>query len=58
MNNFRKGLIIGGLLGASIAMISNSDMMNGRNRKRMIKTGRTMMRITGSIISDIVDVFR
>ncbi|HHW31560.1 MAG TPA: YtxH domain-containing protein [Clostridiaceae bacterium] len=58
MNSFRKGLIVGGLLGASIAMISNSDMMNGRNRKRMIKTGRTMMRRTGNIISDIVDVFR
>jgi hypothetical protein len=58
MNSFRKGLIVGGLIGASITMISNSDMMNGRNRKKMIKTGRSMMRRTGSMISDIVDVFR
>jgi hypothetical protein len=58
MNSFKKGLIIGSIIGASISMVSSNGMMNGKNRRKMMKTGRVMLRRTGNMINDIVDVFR
>lgn len=54
---FARGLIIGGIVGASIAMM-NPDMMNKKTRKRMIKNGRNFLRKSGNIIGDVVDMFR
>lgn len=55
---FRKGLVVGSLIGASVSMMMNSDMMRPRNRRRMMKTGRTLLRKSGGIISDVIDAFR
>ncbi|RCX13789.1 hypothetical protein DFR58_11618 [Anaerobacterium chartisolvens] len=39
-------------------MLMNNDMMSGRNRKRLIKNGRNMLRKSGSIVGDMVGLFR
>lgn len=56
--NFTKGLIVGGLIGASVSMVMNTDMMNGRTRKKMMRQGRSFLKKSGNIISDVVDIFR
>lgn len=55
--SFTKGMIVGGLIGASLAMM-NSDMMNMKNRKKMMKMGRNFLRRSGSFVSDIIDYIR
>jgi len=55
---FTRGLVIGSIIGASVSMIMNTDMMRPRSRKKMLRTGRTLLRKSGGIISDVVDVFR
>lgn len=54
---FTKGLIIGSIIGASVVMM-NPDMMKGRNKKKMMRTGRAFLRKSGSLIGDIVEIFR
>jgi len=55
---FAKGVIVGSIIGASISMMMDPDMMKARNRRRMIRNGRNFIRKSGHIINDIVDVFR
>lgn len=57
-SGFTKGLLIGGLIGASISMMSNSDMMKPRTRRRMMRAGRTLLKRSGGILGDVVDIFR
>lgn len=57
-NGFTKGLLLGGLIGASVSMAMNPGGMKNRTKKRMIRTGRTMLKRSGNIIGDIVDIFR
>lgn len=55
---FTRGLVIGGLIGASIGMIKNSDMMKPRSRRRMMRTGRNMIRRTSHALGDVIDLLR
>lgn len=57
-SGFTKGLVIGGIIGASVSIMVNSDMMRPRTKKRMMRNGRTLLRKSGGIISDVVDIFR
>lgn len=57
-SGFTKGLVVGGIIGASMMMMKNSDMMKPRTRKKMMRTGRTLLRRSGGIIGDVVDIFR
>ncbi|HHV99533.1 MAG TPA: YtxH domain-containing protein [Clostridiaceae bacterium] len=57
-NGFTKGLIIGGLIGASVSMVMSPGGMKNRTRKKMMRTGRAMMRKSGNLIADMIDVFR
>ncbi|TYQ15996.1 UNVERIFIED_CONTAM: hypothetical protein Cloal_2496 [Acetivibrio alkalicellulosi] len=57
-NGFTRGLIIGSIIGASVGMAANSDMINGKSRKKMKKNGIELMRRSGSIIGDVIDLFR
>lgn len=58
-NGFSRGLFIGSIIGASVSMMMrNSDMMNPRSRKRMMRNSRSFLRRSGSIIGDVVDIFR
>jgi gas vesicle protein len=55
---FTKGLIVGGIIGASVSMAMGPDMMKNRTRKRMMKQGRSFLRRSGNIVGDVLDVFR
>lgn len=55
---FTRGLIIGGIIGASVSMMMGPDMMKNRTRKRMMRSGRNMLRKSGNLVEDIVDMFR
>ncbi|NLI59226.1 MAG: YtxH domain-containing protein [Clostridium sp.] len=57
-NGFTKGLIMGSIIGASVSMVMNSDMMNGKSRRKIKKTSAELMRKSGSIIGDVIDLFR
>ena len=56
-NGFTRGLLVGGIIGASIMMM-NPDFMSSRNKRRMMRTGRNLLRRSGSMVGDIMDVFR
>ena len=55
---FSKGLFIGSIIGASVSMMMNKDMMHSRSRRRLMRTSRNFLRKSGNIISDVVDAFR
>lgn len=56
---FTRGLVVGSIIGASVSMIMNNDrMVRSRARKKMLRTGKMLLRKSGGIISDVVDVFR
>lgn len=57
-SGFKNGLIVGSIIGASVGAMSNSGMMNSRNKRKIMRSGRTMLRRTGNVVSDIMDVFR
>lgn len=55
---FAKGLVIGGVIGATVSMMMDPKMMKSRTRRRLMRNGRSIIRKSGHIISDLVDVFR
>ncbi|HOQ37434.1 MAG TPA: YtxH domain-containing protein [Acetivibrio sp.] len=58
-NNFTKGLVIGSIIGASVGMAMNTGMMmNNRSKKRIKNRGLDIMRKSGALISDVVELFR
>lgn len=57
-NGFTKGLLIGGIIGASVSMMVSPDVTKGRTRKRIMRTGRTMLKRSGNVLNDVVDIFR
>jgi gas vesicle protein len=58
-NGFVKGIMIGGIVAASVGLMMNSDMMmSSRTKKRMMRGGRNLLRKSGNIISDVADLFR
>jgi len=58
MQGFTKGLMIGSVIGAAASMMMNQDIMKGRSRRRMMRTGKDMFRKSGRIIGDVVDMLR
>jgi len=57
-NSFAKGILIGSMIGASVGMAINSDVMSNRSRKRMRRRSMEIMRKSGSIIGDVMSMFR
>lgn len=57
-NGFTKGLLIGSIIGVSVSVVSNSDMMRPGNRRRMMKAGKTFIRRSGNIIGNVADILR
>ena len=55
---FVKGMVIGGLVGASVSMMMNSDMMSSRSGRKMMRRGKSLIRKTGNIICDVAYLFR
>lgn len=56
-NNFTRGLLIGGIIGASLSMIVNPKVSN-RTKRKLIKNGRSVLRKSNSLIGDLVEIFR
>jgi gas vesicle protein len=55
---FTRGLLIGGLIGASLSMLSNPDGVKSRKNRRVMKAGRNLLRKSGNVVEDVVDLFR
>jgi len=53
-NSFKKGLMVGGIIGASIGMMSNRKDA----KRRMNHAGRGMFRKSSNLIANMVDLFR
>lgn len=57
-NGFVKGLMVGGVIAASVSMMMNSEMVKPRTKRRMMKNGRSLLRKSSNIIGDVADIFR
>jgi gas vesicle protein len=57
-SGFTRGIIIGSIIGASVSMMMDPDMMKGRNRRKMMRSGKSLLRKSGSMLGDVVDMFR
>ncbi|HEX9061640.1 MAG TPA: YtxH domain-containing protein [Clostridia bacterium] len=53
-NGFARGLIVGGMLGASLSMMMNPDTMRGRSRRRIMRGGKGILRRSGSLLGDVI----
>jgi len=56
-NSFTKGVAIGSIIGATVGMALTGSMKPS-TRKRIIKTGRTLIRKSNGIINDVIDILR
>ena len=57
-NGFIKGMVIGGIVAASVSMMMNTEMVRPSTKRRMMKSGRTLLRRSSNIIGDVADMFR
>lgn len=57
-NGFTRGLIVGSIIGASVSMMMNPDMMRNSTRKRLMRNSRNLLRRSGGILGDVVEMFR
>lgn len=57
-NGFTRGLIVGSLIGASVSMMMNPDMMRNRTRKRLMRGGKNLMRRSGNLLGDVMNLLR
>lgn len=55
---FVKGMFIGGLIGASISLLTNPQVVDPRTRKRLIKSGKKIVRRSSNVFDDMVHMFR
>ncbi len=55
---FAKGMLIGGLIGASISVLTNPEIVDPRTRKRLIKSGKKIVRRSGNVFEDMVHMFK
>jgi len=58
MKNFCRGLVIGGLIGASISVLTNPEIVDPRMRKKMIRSGRKIMNRSSNVFGDMMHMFR
>ncbi|NLN64644.1 MAG: hypothetical protein GX144_04425 [Clostridiaceae bacterium] len=55
-NKFSSGMLIGGIVGATMSMIMNHDIDINRTRKRMLRMGKSMYKKSRRLVSDIIDI--
>lgn len=55
---FAKGMLVGGLIGASISVLTNPEIVDPRTRRRLIKSGKKIVRRSGNVFEDMVHMFR
>ncbi|MBP7177119.1 MAG: hypothetical protein KBA53_13010 [Thermoclostridium sp.] len=52
-NGFTSGMLIGGIVGATVSMIANHDIDVHKTKKRMMRMGKNMVKKSRRIVSDI-----
>lgn len=52
-NGFTTGMLIGGIVGATVSMIANHDIDMNRTRRRVMRMGKNMYRRSRRLVSDI-----
>ena len=57
-NGFMKGVMVGGIVAASVGFMMNTDMISGRTKRKMIRGGRNLLRKTGHIMIEVSEMFR
>lgn len=55
---FAKGILIGGLIGASISILTNPDIVDPHMRRRLIKSGKKIVRRSGNVFDDMIHMFK
>lgn len=55
-NGFTSGMLIGGIVGATVSMIANHDIDVHKTKKRMMRMGKNMVKKSRRIVSDISDM--
>jgi len=58
MRNFARGLVIGGLIGASISVLTNPEIVDPHMRRKMIKSGRKIWHRSNHVFGDMMHMFR
>ncbi len=58
MRSFAKGLLIGGLIGASLSVLTNPEIVDPHMRRKMIKSGRKVWRRSNNVFCDMMQMFR
>lgn len=58
MRNFAKGLVIGGLIGASISVLTNPEIVDPHMRRRMVKSGKKILRRSNHVFGDVMHLIR
>jgi hypothetical protein len=53
---FTTGMVIGGVVGAMIYMVSNGDMNMKRIKKRIMRMGKDMCKSSRRLMSNIGDM--
>jgi len=56
-NGFTSGIILGGIVGATMSMIINKDINMDKTRKRMMRIGKNVYKKSRRMVSDIADMF-
>jgi len=56
-NGFAKGIIVGSIIGVTVSMIMNSDMVGRKQKKNWMKKGRNLARKSGDIVSNVMELF-
>ena len=55
-NGFTSGIVLGGIVGATMSMIINKDINVNKTRKRMMRIGKNVYKKSMRMISDIGDM--
>lgn len=50
---FTSGMIIGGIVGATVSMMVNGDINMKRTKKRIMRMGRDVFKKSRRIVSDL-----
>ncbi len=58
MRNFARGLVIGGLIGASLSILTNPEIVDPHMRKKMVKSGRKIWRRSNHVFGDMMHMLR
>ncbi|MDD4296622.1 MAG: hypothetical protein PHC69_06655 [Ruminiclostridium sp.] len=56
-SGFTSGIVLGGIVGATMSMIINKDINVDKTRKRMMRIGKNVYKKSRRMVSDIADMF-